>query len=212
MAGALKIDAYCLGPWQTNCYVVRCEGLAECWIVDAGFEPQPLIQAVQDGGLTPVKLILTHAHADHIAGIEPMRDAWGDLPILIHDAERDFLTDPVLNLSAGFGIPLTAPPATGSLAHGDVLELGEHRFEVRHTPGHSPGGITLHQAPHAAAIVGDTLFADSIGRFDFPTSDGPTLMQSIRQQLLTLPDETVVWPGHGAETTIGREKLHNPFL
>ncbi len=128
------------------------------------------------------------------------------MPILIHDAEREFLFDTTLNLSAGFGMPIVAPEATDAISHGQVLTLADQSFEVRHTPGHSPGGIALIHAESATAIVGDTLFAGSIGRFDFPTSNGQQLIRSIHEQLLTLPDETRIYPGHGPSSTIGRER------
>jgi glyoxylase-like metal-dependent hydrolase (beta-lactamase superfamily II) len=141
-----------------------------------------------------------------------MRELWPDMPILLHEAEHDFLLEPQLNLSAFLAEPIVAPAATGSLAHGDTLSLQGVHFEIRHTPGHSPGGVTLYQPDNAVAIVGDTLFASSIGRSDFPTSNGNVLMQSIREQLLTLPDATRILPGHGPASTIGAERAGNPFL
>lgn len=225
----LKIERFALGDWQTNCYVVypihprtretggAFEGGASgggppCWIVDAGFNPQPMIQFIKSHGLEPQRVVLTHAHVDHIGGLAQVKQAWPDLPVLIHEAERTFLEDPTLNLSAFLDEPLYAPPATGTIRHGDVLELDELAFEVRHTPGHSPGGVTLYQAKAGVALVGDALFAGSIGRTDFPTSDHDALIRSIHQQLLTLPDGTRVLPGHGPATTIGRERASNPYL
>jgi glyoxylase-like metal-dependent hydrolase (beta-lactamase superfamily II) len=212
MSESLHIKMFTLGMWQTNCYVVHVDGHDRCWIVDAGFEPGAMLTFVQDAGLTPQKLLLTHAHIDHIAGIDAVRAVWPDVPIVIHPAETTFLTDPDLNLSGPFGMPITAPEATDTYDHGDGLELAGHRFEVRHTPGHSPGGVTLYCEAAGKALVGDTLFAQGIGRYDFPTSDGPTLMQSIQQQLLTLPDQTKICPGHGPPTTIAAERASNPFL
>jgi len=206
------IEPFVLGPFATNCFIVRSPSGGGCWIVDAGFEPDPLIQRVRHEGLTPDAVILTHAHADHIAGLHDVRRAFGEAPILIHQAESDWLNNPSLNLSEGFGQPLTAPPADRLLEGGETLELGGVSWKVLHTPGHSPGGITLWNEADAAAIVGDTLFAGSIGRFDFPTSDRDALMRSIRETLYALPDETTVYPGHGPETTIGREKATNPFV
>lgn len=209
---SLRVLTHTLGPWQTNCYVLHRADRADCWVIDAGFEPEPMIAAIQEAGLTPRRLILTHAHLDHIAGVNALRDIWPDLPIDLHETERDFPTEPELNLAAWAGLNITAPRADRLLSGGEVLDLDGITFEVRHTPGHSPGGITLYNAEHAVAIVGDTLFAGGIGRYDFPTSDGPTLMRSIREELLTLPDETSVYPGHGPATTIGRERQSNPFL
>lgn len=201
-----------LGPWETNCYVVSLPDRPECWIVDVGFDPDPLIRLVRREGLSPVRIILTHAHLDHIAGVRDVLAELGPIPIAIHEAEADFLLDPDLNLSTFVEMNVTTPPADELLRDGQTLALDESQWRVLHTPGHSPGGITLYHAPSHQAIVGDTLFAGSIGRYDFPTSDGATLMRSIRERLLAMPDETRVYPGHGSETTIGRERRSNPFL
>lgn len=214
----LDIECFTLGPWMTNCYVVRAGPSAaagdpgECWIIDAGFDPQPMIEHIRRQNLRPLRVILTHAHLDHIAGLSLLRAVFPGIPILVHENERDFLRDPMLNLSALIDAPLVAPDASGTLEHGQILELGGFEIEVRHTPGHSPGGITLHQPQAKVTFVGDTLFAGSIGRYDFPTSDGRLLLESIRTQLLTLPDDTRILPGHGPESTIGEERRHNPYV
>lgn len=201
-----------LGPWETNCYVVSTPGSDECWIIDVGFDPEVLIQLVRRANLRPVRIVLTHAHLDHIAGVRQVLDAFGPVVLAIHEAEADFLLDPDLNLSSFVEMNVTTPPADELLRDGQVLTLGDAQWKVLHTPGHSPGGITLYHAPSNQAIVGDTLFAGSVGRYDFPTSDGALLFRSIREKLLTLPDETRIYPGHGPETTIGRERRTNPFL
>lgn len=206
------IQCCTLGPWETNCYVVSAPDRNACWIVDVGFDPAPLIDAVRSADLTPSRLILTHAHLDHIAGVRECLDEFGPVPIAIHEAEAEFLLNPDLNLSTFVEMNVTTPPADELLQDGQTLRLGEMTWSVLHTPGHSPGGITLYHAPSRQAIVGDTLFAGSIGRYDFPTSDGPLLLKSIREKLLTLPDDTRVLPGHGPETTIGVERRSNPFL
>ena len=214
----LHIEEFTLGDWMTNCFVVvpqHSDGSSSsaCWLVDVGFAPDSMIEYVKREQLQPQAVLLTHAHLDHIAGLGAVRKHWPDLPILIHDAEVDFLVDPMLNLSAMAPVPLVAEPAsTGTLSHGEVLDLAGVRCELRHTPGHSPGGLTFYFPDHEIAIVGDTLFRDGIGRFDFPTSDEAILMASLREQLMTLPDETRVLPGHMDETTIGRERKMNPYL
>ena len=213
MMDSLHIESFCLGEWMTNCYVVYTGGPGgACWIVDAGFEPGPLLGFIADKGLRPQQVVLTHAHVDHIAGLAQVREAYPGLPILIHEAELAFPGDPVLNLSAALSEPVIAPEPSGTFSHGDTLTLDGIGFQVRHTPGHSPGGVCLYQKDQGVALVGDTLFAGSIGRHDFPTSDGPTLMRSIHEQLMTLPDDTRVLPGHGPETTIAQERRTNPFL
>lgn len=211
MTAAPTIKAFTLGPFQTNCYVVSGEGPA-CWIVDASFGPGMLLEHIRREGLSPEALILTHAHVDHIAGVAEVRRAFPTLPVLIHDAERDWLGDPILNLSAMMGQSVTAPGPDGSLVEGETRSVGGTSWRVLHTPGHSPGGITLYCESAGVAIVGDSLFAGSVGRTDFPGSDHALLMESIRSKLYTLPGTTKVHPGHGPPTTIGREAASNPFV
>lgn len=209
---APRVETFALGPWETNCYVISLDGSPDCWIIDVGFDPAPMIEAIQRTRLRPIRIILTHAHLDHIAGAREVIAAFGQIPIAIHQAEADWLGDPTLNLSAFLEMNVTAPPASELLHDGDTLELGASRWRILHTPGHSPGGITLVNDESRTAIVGDTLFAGSIGRHDFPTSDGRQLLRSISTRLMTLPDDTRVLPGHGPATTIGHERRSNPFL
>jgi hydroxyacylglutathione hydrolase len=207
------IAAFALGPFETNCYVVTPSGTGkDCWIVDASFEPEDLIEHVRSAGLIPKALILTHAHVDHIAGVGEVLRAFPGLPIHIHADEEAWLNDPMLNLSAMMGTPVTSPMASRLLREGDELTLGGDTWRILHTPGHSPGGITLYHEPSRSAIVGDALFSGSIGRTDFPGSDHETLVRSIKQKLYTLPDQTSIYPGHGPPSTVGREKRSNPFV
>lgn len=209
------VEGFTLGPFATNCYLVRVPPLRECWLIDAGFEPAEMIARVRQLDLSVVAIILTHAHVDHVAGLAEAKHAFPDTPVLIHSAEAAWPADPALNLSAAYGVPIAAPGPDRLLEGGETLTLGESTWSVRHTPGHSPGGITLHHAPRAGAgvaIVGDTLFAGSIGRFDLPGGDEQALYRSIRQALYTLPEDTRVFPGHGPATTIGAEKATNPYV
>ena len=217
---SLNIQIFVLGEWQTNCFVLHNPAgdpmpgsdLQPCWIIDAGFEPFRLIDYIKKNKLIPQAVLLTHAHLDHIAGLIDVRRHWPDLSIYIHPDEVAFLTDPMLNLSAFLPEPMVMPKATGTIHHGDVLTIAGTQCELRHTPGHSPGGITFYFPSLKTAIVGDTLFQNSVGRFDFPTSDEATLFRSIREQLMTLPDDTRILPGHGPATTIGQERQFNPYL
>lgn len=206
----LTVHSVPLGAYQTNCSTVRSgESL---WVIDAGYEPAPLLRLIEESGLTPEALLLTHAHSDHIAGIRELLVRYPGTPIWIASQEEAWLADPELNLSAYLGVGVTAPPAGRLLAEGDTLTLGGTSWRVLHTPGHSPGGLTFVCDEHSIAFVGDSLFAGSIGRTDFPGSSHELLVESIRTKLYTLPDETRVLPGHGPETTIGREKRTNPFV
>jgi hydroxyacylglutathione hydrolase len=211
MPDTLEIKNFCLGDWGTNCYVAFTDTGA-CWIIDAGFDPADMLQFIIENDLKPEKVVLTHAHVDHVGGLAEVCDAYPDIEIHIHEDERAYPGNPMLNLSVALAECVVAPDPTKTFAHGDTLTLDGHDFQVRHTPGHSPGGVCLYQPEHQLAIVGDTLFAGSIGRHDFPSSDGPTLMRSIHEQLMTLPDDTRALPGHGPETTIGNERASNPFL
>lgn len=208
--GAVTVQSLPLGPFATNCYLVSVSDA--CWIIDASFDPEPMLARIREQNLTPEALILTHAHIDHIAGLSDIRGAFPDIPVMIHKAEQLWLGNPDLNLSRESGRSMKFAAPNRLLRGGETLELGGAGFRVFHTPGHSPGGITLYHPDSGVAIVGDTLFAGSIGRFDFPTSDEETLLRSIRETLYELPPETRVLPGHGPETTIGREMHSNPFV
>ncbi len=208
----VRVECFPLGPFATNCYVVSEDGAAGCWIVDASFSPGALVDYVRGAGLRPELIVLTHAHLDHIAGLDELREEFPGVPAVIHEAEKLFLEDAALNLSAGYGFPVSVRAAERTVRGGEVLMLGGSSWKVLHTPGHSPGGITLYCAEAGIALVGDTLFHESVGRFDFPTSDEGDLKRSIREVLYALPEETRVLPGHGEETTVGHEKMGNPFV
>ena len=158
------------------------------------------------------RFMVSHAHIDHIAGLADVQKALGPLPVLLHEAERNWLQDPELNLSNDFGQPLILPAPTQLLTSNQTLSLSNQPWQLFHTPGHTPGSITLYHAPTNAAISGDVLFAGSIGRADFPGSDFNTLAHSIRTHLYTLPDTTTIHPGHGSTTTIATEKRSNPYV
>lgn len=204
----MLIRTITVGPFFENCYIVADENSKEAWIIDPGAEAGRIKSEVKRAGVKPVKILLTHAHGDHIAAVDEIRGFY-KIPVFIHEKDHPLLVSPEENLSAAFGMPIAARPAEGFLAEGDRLELGGLNFHVIETPGHTPGGITLFG--EGTAFTGDALFAGSIGRYDFPHSDGKILFQSLKR-LLELPDETAVYSGHGPATTIGQERETNPFL
>lgn len=208
----LRIKAWSLGPFQTNCYIVWSGKTSKCFFVDASFGADIMARFAREHGLEPQALLLTHAHLDHIAGVRAVKAAYPKLEVLIHEAEGPWLLDSHLNLSEQAGMPVTAPVADRLLRHADAIELVGATWEVRHTPGHSPGGITLAHAAGSFAFVGDALFSGSIGRTDFPGSDHAALLESIRSRIYTLPAEAVCYCGHGPPTTVARERLSNPFV
>lgn len=206
----VKITPFILGDYQTNCYVLT-EG-DDCWVVDCGYSPEPMIDHLKQHSLRPSSILLTHCHADHIAGLDQLRNAIGDIQVYCHASEAAWNMDPILNLSGLAGMPVTAAAPNGFLTPGTTVTLGHSTWDILHTPGHSPGSICFVHEASNQAIVGDTLFAGSIGRYDFPTSNVEDLRHSITDVLMHLPDAMTIYPGHGPSTTIGEERTTNPFV
>jgi glyoxylase-like metal-dependent hydrolase (beta-lactamase superfamily II) len=201
-----------VGLLQENCYIIGCESTREGVIIDPGDNARALLKVIGQEGLTLTKILNTHAHMDHVMAVEGIRAATGakfylhrdDLPVLHDVPERALLwLDSEVD-------PIDDPDEF--LEHGQIIKFGNEEVEVRFTPGHSPGHVVF--VHHASRLVfgGDTLFEGSVGRFDLPGADGPTLFRSIREQLFTLPDDYTVLPGHGSATTIGDERAYNPFV
>ena len=200
--------------FMENAFVISVDGNKDCLVVDPSFDSVRLKQQIEGDALNPVAILNTHGHSDHIAGNSAMKDAFPSAELVIGEKDAFKLTDPVANLSAQYGIHITSPPADRTLAHGDLVSLAGIEWEVRLTPGHSIGHIVLvaHKTSPKLVINGDVLFRESIGRTDFDDGSFPDLERSIREQLYTLPDDTVVLTGHGEPTTIGHEKRYNPFV
>jgi glyoxylase-like metal-dependent hydrolase (beta-lactamase superfamily II) len=202
-----------LGAFETNCYVVRTnESATQCLVVDTGLDGRDLVAFLEEHQLTPAAVVLTHGHADHIVGLAALRQRYPRIKVFIHQLDAQLLTDPDANLSGLAGLTFVTEPPDILLREGDVIEEAGVRLQVLHTPGHTLGGICLYAEVDNLVFAGDTLFADSVGRTDFPGGDTEQLIESIRTKLLLLPDKTAVYPGHGMRTTIGREKRANPFL
>jgi hydroxyacylglutathione hydrolase len=201
-------------PFGENTYLLSRRGERECLVVDPGFEPDAVIGWIEDRGLTPVAILLTHGHSDHIAGNAALRERWPALPILIGRGDAPKLTDPAGNLSGAFGLALVSPPADRTLADGEALALAGFAITVVAIPGHSCGHVVFRVDDTSPGLVfgGDVLFREGIGRTDFPDGDFATLATGIRSGLYTLSDDTIVFPGHGEPTTVGHERRHNPFV
>lgn len=197
------------GLFEENCYLLGETGGTEAAIVDPGEESGRFLEAARARGWNISAIWLTHAHIDHIMGVEAVKQATG-APIHLHPDDLP-IYDNLVAQGAMFGFDLTPPPPPDAeLYHGQRLKVGTAEFEVRHVPGHSPGHVCL--VGHGLVLGGDVLFQGSIGRTDLLGGDLPALLSSIRAEFLTLPDDTVVFPGHGPSTTIGRERASNPFL
>lgn len=197
------------GAFQENCYLIADEDAAEAVIVDPGDEAELFLDTIGRRGWTLTAIWLTHAHVDHVTGVGKVKAATG-APLFLHPDDRP-LYQGAAQQAAMFGLRAEpGPPPDHELHDGDELSVGRYRFEVRHTPGHSPGSVSF--IGHGCVFGGDVLFRESVGRVDLPGGDAATLLASIREVLLALPDETVVHSGHGPATTIGSERSNNPFL
>jgi glyoxylase-like metal-dependent hydrolase (beta-lactamase superfamily II) len=209
MAPRLRIIGIENGQFLENCYLLAEEGSADAVIIDPGEEPERFLETARQEGLAIKQIWLTHAHVDHVSGVAEIKAAT-NAPIWLHPADRT-LYDNLPQQGLWFGLRLAAPPPPDQVLElGGELTLGSIRFAVRHTPGHSPGSVCF-VAP-GLVLGGDVLFRSSIGRTDLPGGNYQRLIRSITDELLVLADETVVYPGHGPETTIGHERRTNPFL
>jgi glyoxylase-like metal-dependent hydrolase (beta-lactamase superfamily II) len=204
-----KVICLTNGVYQENCYLLADPDAGAAVLIDPGEEAELFLRRVETEQLTLRAIWLTHAHLDHILGVKAVVERTG-VPVYLHPADR-MLYDGVAQQGAWLGVRAEQPPAPDhEIAHGDTLTVGSLEFEVRHVPGHSPGSVAI--VGHGVAFVGDAVFAGSVGRVDLPGGDGAALLASIQERLLPLADETVVYSGHGPETTIGVERRSNPFL
>ena len=197
------------GPLEVNCYIVGCEKTRQAAVIDPGGNVEDILQLVKQNELEVVMIINTHGHFDHVGGNRQLQEVT-KAELLLHSDDLPVLAS-VAQHAANFGLQTDPSPAPSrELSGGEALQLGELTLQVIHTPGHSPGGICLYVED--ILVVGDSLFAGSIGRTDLPGGNHQLLIAGIKEKLLSLPEETKVFPGHGPMTTIGEEKAHNPFL
>jgi glyoxylase-like metal-dependent hydrolase (beta-lactamase superfamily II) len=205
----MRIHQMAVGPFEMNCYIVAEDTTPQCLLIDPGDEPDVLIEFIENQHLQPVRIINTHNHIDHARRVCEIQKHF-NIPYYIHEDDLPLL-ESLKNQALLFGLDISGyPDVTGFLKDNDTFDLVRTNFQVLHTPGHSPGSICLSTPGHV--FVGDVLFKDSIGRTDLYGGNFKALLKSIMDKLLVLPDETIVYCGHGPTTTIGREKKHNPFL
>lgn len=201
-------------PFEENTYLAYLDGRSDCLVIDPGLEPHKIIGELARLKLTPAAILLTHGHSDHIGGNAALKSEWPSCPIIIGRGDEPKLSDPQQNLSAPFGFAVTSPPADRLVAEGDTVEAAGFELLVQEIPGHSIGHVVFIDRASRPQIVfgGDVLFRGSIGRTDFPDGDFDLLARGIHEKLFVLPDDTIVYSGHGPVTTIGHEKRTNPFV
>ncbi len=206
----LKVEQYVVGPVQTNCYFAINEKSNEVLIIDPGAGAAKLAEKIREQKLTPVAILLTHGHFDHAGASEELAEEFG-IEIYAEEHEKETLDDPALNLSGWEGAQRTYH-ADHFLKDGQEIDLAGFHIRVFHTPGHTVGGACYYFSYQNAVFSGDTLFAQSVGRTDFPRGSAAAIIRSIEEKLMPLPDETTVYTGHNEITTIGTERMYNPYL
>ncbi len=198
-----------LGSFATNCLIIACPETRKAAIVDPGQADPWIKRTVAEHQLQVQHVLLTHAHVDHIGGVDWVRE-WSGAPLAVHADDVPLAENPQLNGSAMFGPPVHLRTPDRLLRDGDTISIGELTLQVIHTPGHTPGGVCYYLPGHL--LAGDTLFAGSVGRTDLAGGSMTALVESIRGKLFVLPEDTVVYPGHGPNTSIGDERAYNPFV
>lgn len=207
----IQVRQLSLGPLQTNCYVVGCEETQLAAVIDPAWDGRAIVATAEDDGWEITHILLTHAHFDHVGGLEETKRLTG-APIYVHPDAVTMLSNTTMS-AAFFGVRIPAPPPPDHLLSADqVLTVGKLNLRTLFTPGHAPGHVCYHLPEYQVLFDGDVLFRGGIGRTDLPGGDYDLLMNSIKSELLPLPDETRVFSGHGSVTTIGDERLSNPFL
>lgn len=205
----MNINSFSLGPLGTNCYIAEKD--MKVLIFDPGGDPEKVISYLEENSIEPLAILLTHAHFDHIGAVDELRKYY-NVDVYLHENEKDWLADPVLNGSRTFIGSTIKTSGPDQLINTGEMEIGSFQFEVMHTPGHSPGSVSFIFTEDKQVVSGDVLFKGGVGRTDLPGGDFDVLSKSIKENLYHLADEFIVHPGHGAPTTIGEERKTNPFI
>lgn len=206
-----KVKLFVLGPVSTNCYLLYRENSRKAILFDPAANAEKIEEILVQLGLEPEAILLTHGHFDHIMAVNQLKETY-DLKVYAHEEEAEITESPSMNLSNQLGMDSYILKVDQTVRDGEILELAGFSLEVLHTPGHTVGSVCYYIKEDGILFSGDTLFAGSVGRSDFPTGNSATLIRSIQKKLAVLPDSTLVFPGHGEQTEIGYEKQHNPYL
>jgi glyoxylase-like metal-dependent hydrolase (beta-lactamase superfamily II) len=209
MMGQMKCEMVVVGALETNCYLVYCEETLECAVVDPGADPEKIIHKISELGLKPVILINTHGHVDHVGANKDIKKKY-DIPLCIHSLDNKMLDNILASAMGLFLGAKKSPKPDRYLEEGETIPIGHFFLKVIHTPGHSPGSISL--SGDGFLLSGDLLFCGGVGRTDLPGGSWSVLEDSIRNRIFNFPDDTVVLPGHGPATSVGQEKMANPFI
>ena len=207
----MQIERFIVGMVGTNCYVVSNEETSECFLVDPGAYSDKVIAYIREHELKPQAILLTHGHFDHIMAVDDIRRAF-HCKVYVHMDEAELLRDPSMNLSGTMGTEQFSMEADELLRDGQSLKLLDCEWKVMATPGHTKGSVCYYLDSEEVLFSGDTLFAESLGRTDLPTGSVQQIVRSIAERLFELPEDTMVYPGHGEPTTIGHEKKYNPVV
>lgn len=200
--------------FEENCYLVFRKGSSDCVVIDPGFNAAGILEKLNADSLTPAAVLCTHGHLDHVFGITELKNNWPDVPVYIGRLDADKLTDPRGNMSANFNVPFTVPAADVLLEDGSLVQAAGLKFKVCLIPGHSAGHVAyiLEESDPCLIFSGDVLFRGGIGRTDFYDGDGPALIRGIKNIILTQPESAIVYTGHGPATTVGQERVYNPYF
>ncbi|MGC9329078.1 MAG: MBL fold metallo-hydrolase [Candidatus Hinthialibacter sp.] len=209
VCGRIRVVQIPVGALRANCYLVYDDKSRQTVVIDPGDESETILSRIQELQIKPVLILLTHGHGDHIGAVGDLKNAF-QIPVAVHREEANMLLDAQANLSGLFGEPVLSPPADRLLKDGDEIEFGDHIITVAHTPGHSPGGVCFGLNNHL--FTGDALFKETVGRTDLPGGSHVRLIRSIREKILSLSDDVILYPGHGPITSVGEERRSNPYL